>query len=95
MWLFCPLPNPKFRDASFLLTVEIFLLTVHLFYLRWGNRKQKRPNPITGQGDRKQKRPNLISGQGGTVSKKDQTDFHRKQRRPNRISTVSKKDQAN
>ena len=26
-------------DASFLLTVEVFLLTVRLFYLRWGNRK--------------------------------------------------------
>ena len=31
-------------DASFLLTVEVFLLTVRLFYLRWGNRKLKRPN---------------------------------------------------
>ena len=29
----------KLRDASFLLTVEVFLLTVRLFYLRWGNRK--------------------------------------------------------
>ena len=26
-------------DASFLLTVEVFLLTVRLFCLRWGNRK--------------------------------------------------------
>ena len=26
-------------------------------------------------GNRKQKRPNLISGPAGTVSKKDQTDF--------------------
>ena len=34
-------------DASFLLTVEVFLLTVRLFYLRWGNRNQKRPNPIS------------------------------------------------
>ena len=48
-------------DASFLLTVEVFLLTVRLFYLRWGNRKQKRPN--------------LISRPRGTVSKKDQTDY--------------------
>ena len=39
------------QDASFLLTVEVFLLTVRLFYLRWGNRKQKRPNPISGQGE--------------------------------------------
>ena len=37
------------EDASFLLTVEVFLLTVRLFYLRWGNRKQKGPNPISGQ----------------------------------------------
>ena len=44
------------------LTVEVFLLTVRLFYLRWANRKQKRPNPIS-----------LSSGGGGTVSKKDQT----------------------
>ena len=28
-----------FLDASFLLTVEVFLLTLRLFYLRWGNRK--------------------------------------------------------
>ena len=27
------------RDASFLLTAEVFLLTVRLFYLRSGNRK--------------------------------------------------------
>ena len=26
-------------DASSLLTVEVFLLTVHLVYLWWGNRK--------------------------------------------------------
>ena len=38
-------------DASFLLTAEVILLTVHLFYLRWGNRKQKRPNIISGQGE--------------------------------------------
>ena len=30
------------KDASVLLTVEVFLLTVRLFYLRWGNRKQKK-----------------------------------------------------
>ena len=35
----------------FLLTVEVFLLTVRLFYLRWGNRKQRRPNPISGRGE--------------------------------------------
>ena len=27
------------KDASFLLTVEVFLLTVRRFYLQWGNRK--------------------------------------------------------
>ena len=41
----------KLGDASFLLTVEVFLLTVRLFHLRWGNRKQKRPNPISGRGE--------------------------------------------
>ena len=64
----------------------VFSLTVRLFYLRWGNCKQKRPNPISGRaepqakktkpnfrtgGNHKQKGPNLIS----TVSKKDQTEF--------------------
>ena len=48
-------------DASFLLTVEVFLFTVCLFDLRRGNRKLKIPDPI--------------SGRGGTVSTKDQTDF--------------------
>ena len=38
-------------DASLLLTVEVFLLTFHLFDLWWGNRKQKRPNPISGRGE--------------------------------------------
>ena len=47
------------KDVSFLLTVEIFLLTGRLFYLRWGNRKQK---------DQTQ-----FPDGGGTVSKKDQT----------------------
>ena len=51
----------KTKDASFLLTIEVFLLTVRRFYLLWGNREQKRPNPI--------------SGRGGIVSKKDQTNF--------------------
>ena len=47
----------------------LFTYGSSFFYLRWGNRKQKRPNPIFWTG--------------GTVSKK----------RPNRFSTVSKKDQ--
>ena len=62
--------------CAFLLTIEVFLLTVRLFYLRWGNCKQKRPNPMSGRGGTvSKKRPNLISGRRGTVSKKDQTDF--------------------
>ena len=47
-WRFGP---EKKKDASFLLTVEVFLLTVRLFHLQWGNRKQKRPNPISGRGE--------------------------------------------
>ena len=42
--------------AGMVLPIEVFLLTVRLFYVQWGNRKQKRPN--------------LISRQGGTVSRK-------------------------
>ena len=49
------------REASFLLTVEVFLLTVRLFYLRWGNCRQRRPNQT--------------SGQGGAVSKKTKPIF--------------------
>ena len=53
------------KDASFLLTIEVFLLTVRLFYLRWGNRKQKRPNPISGGGgNRKQKDPTYFPDRG-------------------------------
>ena len=37
--------------GSFLLTIEVFLLTVRLLYLRWGNRKSKRPNPISRWGE--------------------------------------------
>ena len=46
-------PNlqPYTKDASFLLTVEVFLLTVRLFYLRRANRKEKRPNLISGGGE--------------------------------------------
>ena len=29
-------PEGYLKDASFLLTIEVFLLTVRLFYLRWG-----------------------------------------------------------
>ena len=53
-------------DASFLLTVEVVLPTVGLFYLRWGNREQKRPNPIFPDGGNcKQRRPNPIFPDGG------------------------------
>ena len=51
------------KDASLLLTIEVFLLAVRLFYLRWGNHKK---NDQT-------KRPNLIAGRGGNRKKKDQT----------------------
>ena len=82
-------------DASFLLTVEVFLLTVRLFYLWWRTVSQKDQTHFPEGGNRKQKLPNLIAGPGGAVSKKTKPIFHRKQKRPNRISTVSKKDQAN
>ena len=38
-------------DASFLLTVEVFLLKVRLFNLQWASRKQERPNLISGRGE--------------------------------------------
>ena len=45
----------KFGKLSFCdfsdLTIEVFLLTVRLFYLRWGNRKRKIPNPISERGE--------------------------------------------
>ena len=40
-------------DASLLLTIEVFLLTVLLFYLRWGNREQKRPTQFPEEGNHK------------------------------------------
>ena len=46
-----PRPGKKTRDAFFLLTVEVFLITVCFSYLRWGNRKQKKPDPISGRGE--------------------------------------------
>ena len=57
----------KLMDASFLLTVEVFLLTVRLFYLPWGNREQTDQTQFLdggGGGNRKQERPNLISRGG-------------------------------
>ena len=79
----------------FYLQLRSFYLRFVFFTYGGGTVSKKNQTQFPDRGNRKQKRPNLISGQGGTVSKKDQTDFHRKQRRPNRISTVSKKDQAN
>ena len=92
------------RMRLFLLTVEVFMLTVRLFCLRRGNHKQKkRPNPISGRGGELQvkKRPNRFP----TVSRKDQTLFQpqvnrtkpivHKQQRPtvsNKDLTVSKND---
>ena len=82
-------------DASFLLTVEVFCLRFVFFTYGGGTVGKKDLTRFPDGGKRKQKRPNLISGRGGAVSKKDQTDFHRKQKRPNQISPVSKRDQAN
>ena len=73
------------KDASFLLTIGVFLLTVRLFYLQWGNRKQKRPNPISGQGDPEVKRPNRIFNR----KEEDQTEFQPQVKRPSRM-TVTK-----
>ena len=47
--------------ASFLLTIEAFLLTVHIFYLRCGNCKLKKTK--------------FTFRTGGTVSKEDQAEF--------------------
>ena len=62
-------------DASFLLTVEVFLLTVRLFTYGGGTVSKKDQTQFPDRGNRKQERPNLISGRGVTVSKKDQTNF--------------------
>ena len=66
--------------CTFLLTIEVILLVVCLFYLRWGNHKKNRSNPMPGRGR--------------TKSKKNKPIFHRKQKRPNPVFTVSKADQA-
>ena len=43
--------NIEKKDASFLLTVEVFLLTVQTQFPDGGNHKQKRPNPISRWGE--------------------------------------------
>ena len=75
------------RMRLFYLQLRSFYLRFVFFTYGGGTVSKKDQTQFPDRGNRKQKRPNLISGQGGTVSKKDQTDFHRKQRRPNRIST--------
>ena len=56
-----------------------------LFYLQWVSWKQNRPNPISsGQGE-------PIPGQGYPLVKKTKPIFRCKHKRPNRMSTVSKK----
>ena len=54
-----------FLDASFLLTVKVFLLTVRLFTYGGGTVSKKDQTQFPAGGNRKQKRPNLISGGGG------------------------------
>ena len=63
------------EDASFLLTIEVFLLTVRLFTYGGKTVSRKDQTELLDRGNNKQKRPNPISGQFGTVSRKDQTDL--------------------
>ena len=44
-WGFAIAESGRFHFCS----SRLFLLTVRLFYLRWGNHKQKRPNPTSGR----------------------------------------------
>ena len=49
---FCPegcssLATENAMDASFLLAIEVFLLTVCLFYLRWGDVQAEKTKPIS------------------------------------------------
>ena len=76
------------KGCVFLRIVEVVLLTVHLFYLRWGNRKQKRPNPMSGWGETasKQAKPNFNHKQ-----KKTEPNFNCKQQR----ATASKNELTN
>ena len=71
--------KPDFlKDASFLLTVEVFFTVClqFVFFTCGGRAVRKKDQTQFPDGmNRKQKRPKLVSGWGGTVSKKDQTDF--------------------
>ena len=69
-----PIP-PLLKNASFLLTAEVFLLTARLFTYGGGTVSKEDQTQFPDGGNRKQKRPNPLSGRGRTVSKKDQTDF--------------------
>ena len=62
-------------DASFYLQLRSFCLRFVFFTYNGGTVSKKDQNQFLDVGNRKQKRPNPISGRGGSVSKKDQTDF--------------------
>ena len=73
----CPrILGTRFTDYG----LRVSRLTVCLFYLRWGNHKQRRPPDFRG-GGAYAKKTNLISGGGG----------NRKYKRPNQFFTISKK----
>ena len=57
----------------FYLQLRSFCLRFVFFTSGGGTVSKKDQIQFPDRGNRKQKRPNLISGQGGTVSKKDQT----------------------
>ena len=68
-------PNNWKEDASFYLQLRSFSLEFVVFTYAEVALSKKDRNPISGRANRNQK---------------DQTGFHPKQRRPHRISTVSK-----
>ena len=57
-------------DAFSLLTIEVFLLTVYFFYLRWGNRKYKDQIQFPDKGEQSAKR----SQSDSLLYAKDQTE---------------------
>ena len=73
------------KEASFLLTVELFLLTVRLFTYGGGTVSRKDQTQFSDGGTESRKdRTQFPDRTGGTVSKKDQTDLHCKQKtKPN------------
>ena len=59
----------------FYLQLRSFYLRFIFFTYSGGTVSKKDQTQFPDRGNRKQKRPNLIFGQGETVSKKDQTDL--------------------